>query len=279
MYIIAEIGSNCFKTDNESYNLNNALRQIELAGRAKASAVKFQYFTSQDLFGEEVEGVEKVSMPRDWLPRLKQHCDAVDIDFMCSAFSIEGFLEVDPYVEMHKLASPELYDKHLREWLFKNTKPIMFSLGCCPTEDHKIWLDLIRPTVDVAMECVSKYPATMYDYDLLPMYEHMKTKGISWGLSDHTLGFSTALQAKSLGASVFEKHVDFLFDQTETPDRSTSINGKSFAEYCKEIRTTPARYTRPARYTSDELKRQAKAMYARIANKDDKYYRPVKAET
>ena len=151
----------------------------------------------------------------------------------------------------------------------------MFSLGCWPTEHHKMWLDLFRAEIDIAMECVSKYPATMYDYDLLPMYELMKTKGIEWGLSDHTLGVATAMEAKKLGACVFEKHVDFLFDETITPDRSTSINGDAFKIYCKQLRSIRSRHT------SNELKRQANAMYARIPNENNEYYRPVnqKAKT
>jgi sialic acid synthase SpsE len=274
MYIIAEIGSNCFKTQDDTKNLNNALKQIEIAKECGASAVKFQYLTSQDLFNETVKGIKQIEMPREWLQALKRHCNAVDIDFMCSAFSVEGFEIVEPFVEMHKLASPELHDPDLRNYLFKNELPVMFSLGCCPLEDDYIWLSAMRKDIDIPMECVSKYPADMHDYDIMPLHDLMITKNISWGLSDHTLTTDMAIMANKAGASCFEKHVDFLYDERITPDSSTSIDAKQFKQYCDELRKS-------YKFTSNYLKRRAKAMYGRIIGSNGRYYRPVnlKAET
>lgn len=270
MYIIAEIGSNCFKSKNNVENLNNALSQIVRAKECGASAVKFQFFTAQDLYGETRPEVKMYEMPADWLPALKARCNAADIDFMCSAFSIEGFEQVDKFVEMHKLASPEFCDPTLRDYLFRGDKPVMFSLGCCPVEDNHLWVDSCRKDIDVAMECVSLYPAGISDYNLAPIHDISVKKGLSWGLSDHTLNAGTAIMAQKLGATCFEKHVDLMLDETITPDTCVSISAKQFKSYCSSLRSSQRDF-------SNDLKRTAKLKYGRIL-RNGGCYRPMQQE-
>ena len=143
----------------------------------------------------------------------------------------------------------------------------MFSLGCCPTEDNHAWVKHCRNAVDVAMECVSKYPANISDYNLAPIYDLSVTKGFSWGLSDHTLNADTAIMAQKFGATCFEKHVDLMCDEIITPDTCVSISAKQFKAYCYALRSSQ-------RDSANELKRNAKLKYGRIL-RNGGYYRPM----
>jgi sialic acid synthase SpsE len=237
-FIIAEIGSNCFKHRDAKRNLDNAIRQIGAAREYGADAVKFQFFTSEELWGPDCRGTtfselqDKYALPFHWLEDLKKACDRAGLEFMCSAFSVGGFDIVSRYVKRHKLASPEVRAKNLFNYLFDKPKPVIFSLGCVTTRELPTFLERMRPK-DVVLECVSKYPASMVDYDL----HNIRQANCLWGISDHTPGSQLAVLARSKGACYFEKHVDFFPDEGgETPDRCVSISGNEFQKYVHAIR-------------------------------------------
>jgi N-acetylneuraminate synthase len=232
-YIIAEIGSNIFKDpDDRSPGLTNGYRQIELAKEHGADAVKFQMFSAEELYGPECRGmgftykVDRYALPREWVPHLKEKCDEVGIDFMCSAFSVDGYEYLDPYVKMHKVASPEAGHPWIRNYLMgSSNKPVIWSDGCAIHE----WPGAIR------MACVSKYPADPGDYN-----PHPKPGEQVWGLSDHTNTFTLVATARRNGATYFERHVDFLWDDrmSMTPDSPVSFSASNFAVWVSAIRSS-----------------------------------------
>lgn len=241
-YIIAEIGSNCFKYDTNLLNLQCALNQIECAKDAGASAVKFQYFSSMELWGPGCHDQtfamiqDKYSMPKDWLPVLSEHAIHQQIDFLCSAFSVKGIEEVDPYVQIHKVASPEVCSADIRMAMRRQIKPVIWSMGCHYLDQSTT--TGINPD-DTVLECVSEYPADPTHYDLNKTREFAHFNSCKWGVSDHTKQNWLAVYARSIGATVFEKHVDFVPDGRETPDSGVSINGRKFKEWALAIRDQP----------------------------------------
>ena len=111
-YIIAEIGSNWI-------SLQGCIDSIWQAKECGADAVKFQMFTHEELYG--VPGDDTFDLPRGFISELAQHCKAIDIDFMCTAFTADGVKFIDPFVKMHKVASSSASNEDLTDCVFKNT--------------------------------------------------------------------------------------------------------------------------------------------------------------
>ncbi len=262
VHIIAEVGSNWAKFDEPERNFNTALTQIERAAKAGADSVKFQLFTCAELYGDRVRNTtfersfNKYALPPEWLPDLSEHCIKNGINFMCSAFSVAGFETVDPFVNWHKLASPEASDRKLVSWLNDQPKPYFWSDGCGdPGLTH-------RPR-DIKMACTSKYPAEIEDYDLRGF------NGVGWGLSDHTRGPSLAVLAVRLGCSYVEKHVDFcLTTGNPTPDTCVSISNSNFKHWVQKIRAVDPDAAR-------DLKEECGRLYGRKKDRAGEYRRPL----
>ena len=261
-YIIAEIGSNWVKSNCNIQNLVIAKEQITQAKLHHADAVKFQLFTAQDIYGPKVKGsdfekrFDKFALPKDFVHVLADHAKKLDIDFMCSAFSRNGFKFVDPYVKVHKLASCEVFDENIIDWLFYfNKKPVYYSDGCgLPTEMFT------KRKKDLRMACVTDYPASLSDYDIL-------SYKLPFGLSDHTQGNDLALISYSMGCRVFEKHVDFLSELSfDSPDSKTSMNQSDFLHYALNLKN----------YVLNRIdKPTLRSRYGRVRNEGNRYYRPI----
>jgi sialic acid synthase SpsE len=234
MRLIAEIGSNWAKTNYVKKNLEWAERQIFAAYSAGATDVKFQFYSHSELYGRK--GKIPGELPADWVPHLKKYSDSVGINFLCTAFSRRGYNHIDPYVDMHKVASCESTDDELINHVMKFGKPVMISTGGLNNnqinqlrEKHP-WGQLILA------DCVIDYPASPDQYNLLIIEEWNNM--FASALSDHTHGYVTALAAQGLGATIFEKHVDFFPNSGfETPDKSVSSDFDQFEIYCRVLKT------------------------------------------
>lgn len=269
-YIIAEIGSNCFKFPSQEENFQLAREQIAVARACGAHAVKFQLFTYEELYG--IPAPEKYKrtyeMPREWVPRLKELCDNYKIDFMCSAFSHEGFKFVDKFVSTHKIASPEAPDKDLVDTVQSLSGDIVISNGCLTyDEQYRLVGSDTWDDNDVLLECVSNYPANISEYNFTGISDIAQTFKINWGLSDHTRGSTLSVIARQCGAVVFEKHVDLAaIAASVTPDTCVSMGRTEFEGYCRTLRLL-----KPTRQSYDTLKKKSASLYGRQASG----YRPL----
>ena len=95
--IIAEIGV------NHNGNLNTAIKLIDGAKASGANIVKFQYFKAHELVTNKAstaayqksntgiqlqsELLKKLQISLSSLSKLKNYCDEVSIEFLCTSFS------------------------------------------------------------------------------------------------------------------------------------------------------------------------------------------------
>jgi sialic acid synthase SpsE len=89
-FVIAEAGA------NHDRNFTQALKLIDAAKDAGASAVKFQTYTSETLYSKHTPDfagyknipklIKDIELPREWQKHLKQYCDEQDIEFMSTPF-------------------------------------------------------------------------------------------------------------------------------------------------------------------------------------------------
>lgn len=227
-FIIADVGSN-WARGTDSFEL--ALRHIDDAALCGASAVKFQCFTTKELYG--FDGLDTFSLPSVWLPMLAARCSDRGVEFMCTAFSPEGVKTVDPFVNIHKIASCEMLHLGILDAVLDTGKCFLISTGAAhESEIHTLKTYIARRNPEAHyqfLECVAAYPARAQDYLLSP----------DRGISDHTHGNVTALCALGKGARVFEKHFDALKDFGDrvaaTPDTEVSSGPRAFRHYCEHL--------------------------------------------
>lgn len=228
-FVIAEVGSNW-------QTFEHCIQSISEAKAAGADAVKFQAFNSDALYGTREVALSH-ELPLGWLPKLKEKADACGIEFMCTAFSPELVVVVDPYVEVHKVASSDAAWPQMLEAVAKTGKPVLISFGAKSGEERAAAMEILNGECQlgrdlvVPLYCVASYPA---DYVDIPYFKREHEYEFD-GFSDHTLGYTATLEAAHRGAVVIEKHFT-AFPDLETPDRPHSLTPEQFRRMMDLIR-------------------------------------------
>lgn len=240
-FIIAEVGSNWS-------TLEECLVSIEKSKECGADAVKFQLFDLESLYGPRVQtwsytlsqdlpSVKSASLPVDWLPKLKEHSDKVGIELMCSAFSPELIDAVNPYVNIHKLASAEMCHVRMLEKLKRLRKPVIMSTGAHSLKEIQTALSLLskdKPSC-VLMYCVSAYPAKNINLGAIVLFQSLHPLV---GYSDHSIDINYIPKAAvERGACIIEKHCNFI--GSTGPDAPHSLDEIEFRQMVQSIRAKP----------------------------------------
>lgn len=213
MYVIAEVGSN-WKT------LDDCLYSVRMAKHCGADAIKFQYFTPMEMYGFEYS--RPVQQPN--LEAIKAECDAVNIHFLCTAFSVDSLLYVNRFVSAHKIASSDMCYVDLLVAASTTNKTVYLSTGGHELDEIQRAMAIVGPRC-IPMYCESAYPAYCTDPLKFHAFINLADKV---GISDHSKEiFSIPLMAQSAGFVAIEKHVDFC-DIDDAPDHEHSLSGDDF---------------------------------------------------
>jgi len=225
VFVIAEAGSN-WKCGTYEEDLRRAHQLIDVAAKAGADAVKFQTYRPETIYvsnagpsqylsehgiNESINDIfQHLSMPYEMIPELAKYCNQKKIMFMSTPFSVSDAKQVDPYVEIHKVASFEINHVRLIEFLAKTKKPLLISTGASTYEEIDFAVKLATESGNAnigLLQCTSKYPSPIeaLNLDVIPI---MKRKyNVPVGLSDHSTDpIVGPLVAIGLGATVIEKH-------------------------------------------------------------------------
>lgn len=249
-YIIAEMSA------NHAGSLERAKEIIHAAKEAGADCIKIQTYTPNTITidcdnkffhidngtweGENLYHLyEKAYTPWEWQAELKDEAEKIGIDFFSTPFdkTAVDFLE-DIGVELYKIASFEVVDIPLIEYVASKGKPIIMSTGMASLGEIEDAVHVIRSqgNAQIALlRCASAYPAITDEMNLATMVNMKETFGVPVGLSDHSMGSVGAVTAVALGASIIEKH--FCLDRAiDNPDVSFSMNPSEFQQMVKDIR-------------------------------------------
>ena len=250
IYIIAEMSA------NHAGKIENAFKIIEEAAAAGADCVKTQTYRADTLTIDcdkepyRIKGglwdgytyyklYQEAYTPWEWQKLLKDKCESVGVDFLSTPFDVSAvdYLE-DIGVEFYKIASFELVDIPLIEYVAKKNKPIIMSCGMGSIEeiDEAIGACERNGNKDVILlKCCSQYPAKYEDLNLsiIPDMEKRFKKIV--GLSDHSFGSVAPVMAVALGAKVIEKHVCLNRDEN-SHDTGFSMTIDEFAQMVTEVR-------------------------------------------
>jgi pseudaminic acid synthase len=249
-FIVAEISA------NHGQDFNRAVSLIKEAKRCGADAVKFQCYTPDTLtincnnkyfkvkhhkWGGQTlyQLYQKAYTPWNWFKELKKIAEDLGIIFFATSFdkkSVDFLENLD--VPIHKIASFELIDLPLIEYIAKTKKPLILSTGMATLKEIKEAIDTAKKAGAkdiILLKCVSSYPAKPEEMNLITIQDMKKRFKLPVGLSDHTLNITTSIVAISLGAKLIEKHFT-LSREINTPDNFFSLEPKEFEELVKNIK-------------------------------------------
>ena len=237
-FIIAEIGSNF------NQNLNTAKKLIYLAKKNGADAVKFQLFKADILYPKHKnikmnKIFSKIEIKQEWLKKLKDYSDKLGIICFASAFDLESakFLEKIK-VKAHKIASSELTNIQLIDYISKTKKTVFVSTGMSDFDDINKALKIFKKNKNdklILMQCGSMYPLNYENVNLNVLRSYKKKYKVITGFSDHTLDNLSALVALGKDAIVFEKHIT-LDKKLKGPDHFYALEPKDFKKYVHELK-------------------------------------------
>lgn len=250
-FIIAEISA------NHNGSLENAKRMIIEAKKAGADAVKIQTYTADTITldcdnecfqikqGTIWDGTtlhklyEEAYTPWEWHEELMNAAKEEGIICFSSPFDKTAVDFLDELnVPAYKIASFEITDIPLIEYVASKGKPIIISTGIATMQEIEDAVDACRKAGNeniVLLKCTSSYPAPLEEINLNTIPNMKETFGVEVGLSDHTLGIEVPIAAVALGAKVIEKH--FILDRNMGgPDSEFSLNIEEFTDMVRKIR-------------------------------------------
>tara|TARA_Y100001958_G_C21248715_1_gene581902 strand:- start:24968 stop:26002 length:1035 start_codon:yes stop_codon:yes gene_type:complete len=250
--IIAELSA------NHNQNLDTAIETIKAAKRAGADCIKLQTYTADTLTidsnkedfiikGSIWEGetfynlYKKAYTPWEWHETLFKVAEKEGLICFSSPFdkSSVDFLEKFS-VPAYKIASFEITDIPLIEYVASKAKPIIISTGIAEKKDIELAIDACKRSGNsniALLKCTSSYPAPIEEANLSMIKDIASRYNTITGLSDHTLGPLSPVIATSLGARIIEKH--FILDRSVGgPDASFSMNEIEFKEMVELVRKT-----------------------------------------
>ncbi|RTY92262.1 N-acetylneuraminate synthase family protein [Flavobacterium sp. GT3R68] len=156
---------------------------------------------------------------------IKQRCDEVGLDFICSPFSnlaVEWLEEIG--VKCYKVGSGEVNNFLILEKIAQTGKPVILSSGMSSYIEMDETVNFLKSrNVDFSiLQCTTAYPTKPEQYGLNVIAELQKRYQVPVGFSDHSAKMETCIAATALGASILEFHV--VFDrQLFGPDSKASL--------------------------------------------------------
>lgn len=141
-------------------------------------------------------------------------------------------------VSFYKIASFEMVDIPLIQYVASKGKPIIMSTGMSSLAEIAEAMDAVRSTGNdqvALLRCASAYPAVTDQMNLSTMKNMGETFGVPVGLSDHSMGSVGAVAAVALGAKIIEKHF-CISREYENPDASFSMDVDEFRQMVNDIR-------------------------------------------
>ncbi len=250
-FIIAELSA------NHNGSLQNALDTIKSAKRAGADAIKLQTYTADTITIDSLKDDFKLQhgtiwdgkylhalyqeafTPWEWHEQLFKAAEDEGLICFSSPFdpTAVDFLE-SLNCPAYKIASFEITDIPLIEYVASKGKPIIISTGIAELEDIELAIEACKRMNNhqiALLKCTSSYPAPIEEANMSMIPDLANRFGVISGLSDHTMGSTVPVVATAFGGKIIEKH--FIIDRSiGGPDASFSMNEAEFAEMVKAVR-------------------------------------------
>ena len=242
MLLVAEIGA------SHNGKLRNVLRLIR---ETEPDAIKIQTWyedsmsvpymlTSGPWEGRNlVDLYRKAKLPWEWHQEIFDYCRVRNIVPFSTPFDRQSvdFLErLD--CEMYKVASFELVDLQLVDYIAQTGKPMIMSCGQADSHEIRAAVATVNKYHNdlTLLHCVSQYPTDLADVNLKTM-NALSRFGCQVGISDHSEGSLVPVVAATLGARVIEKHISLHNQGLDGPFSMKPSSFNNMAEKVRQVET------------------------------------------
>jgi N,N'-diacetyllegionaminate synthase len=230
-------------------SLGTAHAFIDAIAAAGADAVKFQThiaaaestprepwrvrFSPQD--DSRYDYWKRMEFTEEQWTGLKAHAEERGLLFLSSPFSIEAAEMLERLgMKAWKVASGEVSNPMLFDYLIGTGKPMLISTGMSPLEEIDAAVKRIEAPLAV-MQCTTAYPCPpeKLGLNMIPFFR--ERYGCAVGLSDHSGTIYPGLAAVTLGAEVLEVHVT-LSREAFGPDVPASLTTAELRQLVEGVR-------------------------------------------
>jgi N-acetylneuraminate synthase/N,N'-diacetyllegionaminate synthase len=238
VFIVAEAGVAHFGS------LEKAFRLVDLAVQAKADAVKFQMFKTDELIAdistEWRERLRPKELPLECFKEIQSYCRERNIIFFATAHdrqSLDYLSQMD--VPAYKIGSGEVENWPFIQLVAEYGRPVIISTGMYELDHVGQALEVFQKAGNhnvAVLHCVTQYPAPPASINLRVMETIGKRFQVLTGYSDHTQGFHIPLAAVALGARIIEKHISLDFNVPNAQDWKVSCGPHDLHLMIQQIR-------------------------------------------
>jgi len=245
-YIIAEIGQAHEGSLGMAYSYIDALASTGVDAVkfqmhiAEAESSAFEPFRVKFSYEDETrfDYWKRMSFTIEQWKGIKQHCDEVGIEFLCSPFSnlaVEWLEEIG--VKQYKIGSGEVNNLLILERIAQTGKPIILSSGMSSFEELDATVSFLKSNncEYSILQCTTAYPTAPEQYGLNVIQELKDRYNVTVGYSDHSARLETCIAATALGAEILEFHV--VFDRKQFgPDSKSSLTIEETVQLVTAVR-------------------------------------------
>ncbi|MDH3348723.1 MAG: N-acetylneuraminate synthase family protein [Desulfobulbaceae bacterium] len=253
-YIIAEIGTN----HNRSFETAKAM--LHAVADAGCDCAKFQIYEPDEIVSGRIKASDYgldalygdisardmfehyLKTPKEWFPELRDLCHALGMDFAATIHGEHGLgWAKEIGLDFVKIASMDHTNlPFLKSLVNKINVPILVSLGMASLKHVDALTAALREHAFGfgLFHCCAVYPPELDEVRLANIPFLIDKFALPIGFSDHAIGVDAAIQARGVGAMMFEKHVTM--DHTQPgPDHSFAMEMPQFKEYVSQLKKTP----------------------------------------
>ena len=238
-FIVAEIGN------NHEGSFRIACKLIEEAKKAGVDAVKFQTFKTEDFISphekKRFKKLKKFELSYEDFEKLSVITKKNDLKFISTPLDIKSAFFLNNIVDFFKIASGDNNYYDLIETVLNFKKPTFISTGLIDFIEVKSLLKFIKKKAFnfsklSLFHCVSDYPVSFEEANLLSIKFLREKLPLTIGYSDHTIGKEASLLAVSLGAKIIEKHFTLSNNFSKFRDHKISLNPRDMEQLVLSIR-------------------------------------------
>ncbi len=210
------------------------------AKKAGSDAVKFQFFSLNNLFSQQYfknnklnkKEIIKYSLNEKKLKFIFSICKKIKIDVGFTPFGSDAVKILKKYnPTFYKIASMDCNNYEFIREVALTKKPMIISTGLSKKKEIFQAYSTAKKYSDnfALLHCTSLYPPKDNQVNLKRIQYFNRIFKVPIGFSDHTLGINFALVAIGLGAKIVEKHFT-LNKKMSGWDHSMSINKKELKD-------------------------------------------------
>jgi len=255
IFIIAEIGL------NHNLNIDMAMQLIEVAAESGCSAAKFQTFTADQVYVNDVktgnynlmgksipiyELHKNLEMPPEWVPKLMSKCNSLGIEFFSAPIGLKSLeLLVRNRNKLIKVSSYECTNLPFLREIAKKRIPTIISTGACTIKEIASAVEIFESEKCefALLHCLTIYPAEFHLVNFSAMRTLKQAFNVPVGFSNN--GFINKSgeidfkvipsEAAKSGADLFEIHIT-LDRGLPGPDHGFAVEPLELTELVKSMK-------------------------------------------